>query len=198
MRFPKGDTHFKESDWDNYQILQYRELVRLSPQRKLALDCGAHAGIMTRRLSRDYDRVISFEPVHWALLASNTEDLNNVEIRPVAVGEKPGTNTISINIENSGDNVVGEGSLEINTITIDSLDISDVAAIKMDIQGSELSALLGARDTIYHDHPTLMLEIENHDPNRAPIESLMAEWDYRLAFSKNADRVYRWRGWDSY
>ena len=198
LKFPEGDTHFAPSAWQDYQLKQYTELVRLSPHRKLALDCGAHAGIMSRRMCRDYEHVIAFEPVHWELLESNTQDFANIKIIDCAVGETNTTSTISINPHNTGDNRVGSGSRQIQVIQIDSLDIHDVAAIKMDIQGSELTALLGARDTILHDHPTMMLEVEPDDPTREQIEDLMQDWGYRLASRRNADRIYTWRGWDRY
>ena len=195
LRFPTGDTHFRDSDWQTYQLLQYSELVRWAPRRTLALDCGAHAGIMTRRFARDFDSVIAFEPVHHQLLSLNTQDFASVRVIDSAVSNQSGFTTISINRENSGDNRIGEGELEITTVRIDGLNLSPVGAIKMDIQGSELWALQGAEQTIVRDHPSLMLEIESDDPNRAEIESLMNLWNYSVVYRKNADRVYSWRGW---
>lgn len=195
LRFPAGCPHFKESDWDNYQLIQYRQFVKYSPHRKTALDCGAHAGIMTRRMSKDFKNVVSFEPVHYTLLTSNTLDLHNVDIKPFGVLDHLGIVPISINLNNSGDCVIGSGPDEIEVITIDWLDLRDISAIKMDVQGSEMAALVGAARTIQRDHPTLMLEIEKDDSNREMIEETMLEWDYVKVFEKNADRVYQWCGW---
>lgn len=195
LEFPSGDTHFKQSDWDNYQLLAYHQLVEHTPHTDLALDCGAHAGIMTRRMSRDFDQVISFEPVHANLLRSNTQDLNNVQIIDKGVYYGEGIFPMQINRENSGDCVLGAGSDSITVIPIDSLNLSRVSAIKMDIQGSEYGALLGAAGTIQLSHPTLMIEIENWNPHARALQELLVNWDYVCVYQKNADRIYQWRGW---
>ena len=197
LHFPLGDTHFKKSDWDDYQLLQYRQAVAMCKARKkLAIDCGAHAGIMTRRMSKDFKRVLSFEPVHWALLGANTADLKNVTIVPHAVSNGTGSSKISINTENSGDNRVTEsGDREIQTVTLDDYDTDEVGLIKLDIQGHEYPALLGARQTILHDHPTILIEMERWDENAPKIEALLADWDYQLIQRRNADRIYVWQGW---
>jgi FkbM family methyltransferase len=197
LNFPLGDTHFKKSDWDDYQLLQYRQAVAMCKARKkLAIDCGAHAGIMTRRMSKDFKRVLSFEPVHWALLGANTADLKNVTIVPHAVSNGTGSSKISTNIENSGDNRVTEsGDREIQTVRLDDYDTDEVGLIKLDIQGHEYAALLGARQTILHDHPTILIEMERWDENAPKIEALLADWDYQLIQRRNADRIYVWQGW---
>lgn len=195
LRFPAGCPHFRDSDWNDYQLIPYRQLVKHSPNRKFAIDCGAHAGIMTRRLSEDFAHVVSFEPVHHRLLQTNTEDLNNVTIEPYGVYDSPAIVPIHINTQNSGDCVVGSGADSIEVRSIDSYGFEAVDAIKMDVQGSEYSALLGARDTILDCHPTLMIETERWDPNAQAITDLLTEWDYRLVFEKNADRIWRWIGW---
>lgn len=195
LKFPAGCPHFKDSDWADYQLQQYRQLVRYAPHQTLAIDCGAHAGIMTRRMSADFKQVISFEPVHYNLLTSNTADLNNVKIHPYGLLDAPAIVPIHINTENSGDCVVGAGDDSIEVTTIDSLDIEGVSVIKMDIQGSEYPALQGARETILHDHPTLMIETERWDPNGVAIEDFLLDMDYVMVFQKNADRIWRWTGW---
>jgi len=196
LNFPLGDTHFKKSDWDDYQLLQYRRAVDLCKQRKkLAIDCGAHAGIMTRRMSKDFKRVLSFEPVHHTLLTANTEDLKNVTVVPHAVSNGTGVNRIQLNTENSGDNRVGKGDVEISTVVLDDYDTDEVGLIKLDIQGHEYPALLGAKQTILHDHPTILIEMEKWDTNSNKIEELLADWDYDLVYRRNADRIYMWKGW---
>ena len=195
LNFPTGDTHFKPNAWAEYQLAQYQQLVKHTPRRGLAIDCGAHAGIMTRRMSRDFDQVISFEPVHHQILKANTEDLTNVDIKAFGVSDHLGELPCTINRENSGDCLIAvDGADQMPVITIDWLDLPTVDAVKMDIQGSELSALVGATKTITRDHPTLMLEIENWDPNREIILDLLKEWGYVLVFTKNADTVWRFKG----
>jgi len=195
LKFPAGCPHFKDEDWGGYQLIPYLAMVKFAPSKGLAIDCGAHAGIMTRRMARDFERVVAFEPVHHQLLKSNTEDLPNIQIEPYGVLDFTGTVPISINTENSGDNRVGRGPDTIETRELDSYRFESVSVIKMDIQGSEFAALVGARNTIQRSHPTLMIETENWDDNRTLIDELLTDWGYRVVDSKNADRIWRWTGW---
>jgi len=192
LEFPQGDAHFAASDWDNYQLLQYTQLVQGTTHRGLALDIGAHAGIMTRRMSRDFERVVSFEPIHHQLLRSNTEDLHNVTIEPYAVGNTNTTVGIYIGVENSGDCRVtkGIGDQQVEQIRLDDTDYEGVAAIKMDIQGSELSALQGAEQTILRDWPALMLELEPDDPNKRTVLELLKDWGYVCRHRRSADHIF--------
>lgn len=192
LRFPEGDTHFCSRDWEVYQVGQYKEAVRRS-HRGTALDCGAHCGIMTRRMSEDFDRVIAFEPVWWELLAENTRDRENVTIIDAAVGAEALLVGMVLNPTNTGDNhVAGEGTIQM--ITIDSLGLTEVDFIKMDIQGSEYSALLGARETIQTHRPVLMTEIEPDDPNGSKTRKLLMDWEYVPVHRRSADVVWQYKG----
>ena len=48
----------------------------------------------------------------------------------------------------------------VNSITIDSLDLEDVSAIKIDVQGADLHVLRGARETIRRCRPAIAFEVE--------------------------------------
>lgn len=199
LRFPEGDTHFKPEDWHSYQLPQYQQLVKHAPHRRLALDVGAHCGIMTRRMAQDFESVVSFEPVHTQLLMHNTSDRRNVVVHACALTDaNGGTVSMTTNTQNSGDNrISGEPtgvSITVEQRTIDSFNLAGVAAVKMDIQGSELSALRGAEQTITRDHPALMLEIENWDTNRNRIVQLLKTWGYVRVFTRNADNIFAYTG----
>jgi FkbM family methyltransferase len=195
LRFPKGDTHFHSDAWDTYQLTQYRQAVKATRNRGVAIDCGAHAGIMTRRLCEDFKNVHAFEPVHSQVLQQNTEDYRNLTIWEYAVFSSPGSAKMHIRTDNSGDCSLSTDGVEIETRTIDSFAFDTVDFIKMDIQGAELPALIGATETILECHPTLMIEIEPDDSNRSQIQDLLQDWDYSLKYTKNADWIYVWNGW---
>ena len=50
-------------------------------------------------------------------------------------------------------------------ISIDSLALTDVDLIKLDVEGHEMPALQGARETIMRHRPIVVIE-EKHDPER--------------------------------
>jgi hypothetical protein len=63
-------------------------------------------------------------------------------------------------------------------VTLDSLGLTGVTFVKLDIEGHELHALRGARETIRRDRPTLLLELEERHHPVQPVIDLLADWQY--------------------
>ena len=70
-------------------------------------------------------------------------------------------------------------SVEVSRVTIDSLELTDVRFIKMDIEGHEAAALRGAEHTIRRDSPVLLLELETRHQRIEDVIGLLARWGYR-------------------
>jgi len=135
-------------------------------------DVGAFHGILTLFFAARCARVICYEPneINHARLAENIQlnNLANVQVRKFGVGAQPGSGTLHYAPE-----MAGGGTLERNAVApvsqavqITTLD-RDIAAfglpapdlIKIDIEGWELEALEGARETLAAHHPALFLEM---------------------------------------
>lgn len=192
IKFPPGDTHFGANAWQTYQRLQYETAVRHTRQQRIALDCGAHAGIMSLRMVKTFEQVHAFEPVHHRLLKENMVAYPNFTVHPVCVSDAPGALHMNIGVENSGGCWIdGTGELAVQAVTIDSLNFTGVDFVKMDLEGWEYPALLGAEQTILRNKPVLMLEYENSSPNKPQIETRLTQWGYEKVFQKNADHVWK-------
>lgn len=129
------------------------------------VDCGAYDGDSIHDyyniVNKDKSHVIAFEPDNDNLRKLynriNKENYNNVTVIEAGAGEQKGT--LFFDTTGSMLSKVSEcGSEKIEIDTIDNV-VGDNKAtiIKMDIEGSELSALLGARNTIKRDHPILAI-----------------------------------------
>ncbi len=133
----------------------------------VALDIGAHIGTQSLIMSRAVGpsgQVISFEPqlkifrelYHNLSLnkcAHNTFLLRN------AVGDKE--QVVEMCAEGSGNEGgvgIGKGGDEARMITVDSLNLTNVSFIKMDIEGYEFPAIQGARNTIISSQPVIIFE----------------------------------------
>jgi FkbM family methyltransferase len=135
-------------------------------------DVGAFHGMLTLFFASRCARVIAYEPneINHARLVENVRlnNLANVEVRKLGVGAQPGSGMLRYSPE-----MAGGGSLDPNAtapvaqhIQITTLD-HDIAAfglpapdlIKIDIEGWELEALAGARETLAAHHPALFLEM---------------------------------------
>lgn len=144
---------------------------RYVPSSSTVLDVGANIGLSAILLSRLVHRVIAYEPSppNIAFLRRNLalNGVTNVEVRPVAVSDKPGTLRFQVARFGAGSHVVSADHLAAATVpTVDVLAIAlddeahpPIAFIKMDAEGCEPEALAGARLLLARDRPLIYMEI---------------------------------------
>ncbi len=163
------------------------ELARLNdfvPRGGTAVDVGAWYGPWTARLLRRADRVVSVEPTP-PLARQLRAAFPRAEVVEAAVSDHEGTATLHLP---EGGAIVGTSSLEdpgqggaveVRRITLDSLGLTDVRFVKLDIEGHELPALRGAAETVRRDRPVLLIEVEERIQPVAPLLELLTGWGYR-------------------
>lgn len=139
---------------------------------EVALDIGAHVGAVSLYLARKFKRVIAFEgvPATFQYLAHNVAGVANVDARNVAVGGESGE-VYFAHYPKHGQlsHISGEttaGTMNVGPIplcTIDSLKLAQVSFMKIDVEGSELAVVEGARDTIVTSRPLILIEQAGND-----------------------------------
>jgi FkbM family methyltransferase len=156
---------YEESELD-----LFRECIRPGDT---VLDVGGHIGLYTLEAARAVGasgRVISFEPSseNFAILRHNvsTNRCTNVVLVQAAVSDSVGEVTLALSRDNSGDHQVAtepgpaRASERIAAVTIDTYcaaaEVSDIAVIKMDIQGAEPLAVTGARRIIANSRDLIL------------------------------------------
>lgn len=170
---------------DNQSIQLYAGLIACCGPKPLIIDAGACFGAFTlgwaRMLARLSPRIIAFEPQAWLFhCICGTLALNDIETAMVvnaAVGKECGTANVpildytreasfgSLGLMESGekrwDYLKQEpdpgACRQVDMISIDSMGISP-EAIKLDCEGMELDALLGAESTINTSRPLIFAE----------------------------------------
>jgi len=166
----------------NFEVREYN---KLSLSGKLAIDIGAHVGIWTRRLAKDFENVIAFEPLrkHVECHEKNCEGLDNIILHEVALSNKNGTDTIRTTNFNSGMSTLLEKrktknsfTHTIETRTLDSYDLPEMDFIKIDVEGWEEQVLEGARNTILKYKPMMYIEIWNENVER--INNILSQMEY--------------------
>jgi FkbM family methyltransferase len=156
------------------------------------LDIGANFGVFTKLFSQlvgPNGSVIAFEPVPqtFRTLAAGVKrfHLRNVQAINKAVSDQVGGALMEVPqyAKSEGDNLYAahivsaknsEDTFSVNTVTIDSLQLSRVDFIKIDVEGHELEVLRGSRETLERYHPILMVEVTS----RRPVEFLCREIGY--------------------
>jgi FkbM family methyltransferase len=149
----------------------------------VVFDVGANIGFFATLISRlvgPSGRVVAIEPEpeNLGLLRANLDanGCGNVVVVPVAVGERPGSAVFSLDeatgstghlggAPTAGEMAVGTGRVRLIETPVETIDrvaagegaVPDV--IKMDIEGGELHALLGAAETLRQHRPILLSEV---------------------------------------
>ena len=146
------------------------------------MDVGAHAGQYTKLFSAmlPHGHVHAFEPGGYALSllqrVKSIRRLSNITIHPYGLGDASETRVLNVPIKESGSvgfglSFVGDQKATTRrtveeTIEIRRLDdvvqghrISRVDFIKLDIEGSELRMLVGAKATLLRFRPAIFVEL---------------------------------------
>ena len=140
----------------------------------VAIDVGANVGFHSLEFLKylnNSGKVIAIEPIEH--LAQNLRGIqnSNFEVHCCAIGRRKGIQTfheiVELNgwsgLRKRGDTPEGLGSkmYDVQVETLDSLVMQDnhrVSFIKLDLEGGEFDALLGARNLLARDKPVIVFE----------------------------------------
>lgn len=179
---PDGETHL--TSWmdkageivdgkGTYQIKKLRAALAHVKHFRTAVDIGAHCGLWSMQLAKNFDHVQAFEPVaaHRECFLKNMEaeeragayadEAAPFDLHACALGEAEGSISIRTEPTSSGDSrVAGAGDIPLRTL--DSFAFQDVDFIKIDTEGYELFAIRGGEETIKRCRPVMVVEQKGH------------------------------------
>jgi FkbM family methyltransferase len=161
---------------------EQRFLRSLELEGKVVYDIGAFEGLHTlffaRRVGRA-GRVFAFEPnprtSHRALENLELNHVKNVELLPIAIGDRSDLVPLLFDPQDAGRGSIVEGgptrrrtkaSVPVEVRPVDEL----VAAgrvpppdfVKIDVEGAEGAVLAGMEDTLRRHRPPLFIEVHGH------------------------------------
>ncbi|HZN17079.1 MAG TPA: FkbM family methyltransferase [Micromonosporaceae bacterium] len=183
-------------------------LGEIMPRGGTALDVGAWFGPWSTRMTRYADRVVALEahpdlagllrrslPRVSVVHAAASDGPGEIDLLVPAGGPAvgvccvEGSTRVEAGAAQAADPVgaadpvraaepVWGRPVAVPRLTIDSLGLTDVRFVKMDIEGHELAALRGAERTIRRDLPPVLLELEERLQPVSRVVELLASWGY--------------------
>jgi FkbM family methyltransferase len=138
----------------------------------VAVDIGANEGVYAYALSELGATVHAFEANPTFADFAKRSLGNRANVHQLALSNEIGQASFFIplaedsselhlagNLKNSHSQFERQSVIKVDVRTLDSFALSGVQFIKVDVEGSELEVLSGARETIARDHPGLLLEL---------------------------------------
>lgn len=184
----------------------------------LAVDVGAHVGLWTIRLAKAFKRVVAIEPIpsNFECLTKNVSKFDNVELLPIAVSNVDGT--VGMRDCRGGRSIgwrvdFNDPDISVDCHRLDSIccisgrdeaheiprssrpwetsEYSTVDLLKVDVDGHDYEALLGAERILRLNRPVVVIE-EKSDPNEKCTKFLIG-LGMRCIQSWKNDRLFVWK-----
>ena len=166
-----------------------RELV---PAGCTAIDVGANRGYYSWALSRVAATVEAFEPNPVLARFARSKLGKRVRLHEVALSDHEGVATLyvprraseaSLHIIGNLGNVYAHDSvdeIQVRLATLDSFGFENVGFLKIDVEGSEMEVLAGARETIRINRPSMLIELLAgiHEDHLTRIEQIKNDFGY--------------------
>lgn len=161
----------------------FDEVIKIEPDM-VWVDGGGYIGDtaidIARKTNNTYRKIISFEPDkhNIALYKANIqkEKLGNIQLEPYGLWDKQENLKFSNDPIGGGSRIEEAGETRIDTISIDEVLKGEACDfIKMDIEGAELKALMGAKKTIKKYRPQLAICIYHKPEDYVEIPKYIKE-----------------------
>lgn len=167
----------------SYEYEKRRIFEKLVTPGSVVFDIGAHVGFYTLLASElvgSSGKVFAFEPVPRNLryLRAHLEinNVKNVTVISAAVSDHSGATLFAEESSHSAAHIYLQGSFQVEMVCLDDLftqgEIPMPDFIKMDIEGGELRALVGATLLLTNGSPTIFLATHGREIHRKCCELL--------------------------
>lgn len=174
--------------------------VAQSHEHAYMVDVGAYTGLYALAAARHGAYVLALEPNPNSArrlrlnMANNPPVHGDVVDMPWAAGDREGRHPFTLHGRahmTSAASLDDHGEYMVPVTTIDALcqTASPVRAIKIDVEGYELSVLRGAHDTLSRHHPMVIAEALTDDAANELIEH-MAQYGYTHAYADKRNLIF--------
>jgi FkbM family methyltransferase len=176
----------------SYELEMQKYVAKELKRGDVFYDVGANVGFysLLGSVLTDPGRVYAFEPLPTNLdyLRKHLElnRVRNVEIVEMAISDVEDTAFFEVEDTRAMGRLRPSGSVRVRTSTLDALigqhKVTPPHCIKMDIEGAELRALLGAKECFTRYRPKLFLATHGEDVHKECCQ-LLQSWHYEFQYT---------------
>ena len=172
--FPKG---FLTEKYDQY----FDKEIIPECREEIFVDCGSFIGDTVLSFIKNYGEgswkeLYCFEPdrENFHKLEENLAEMKNKKLFNIGVSDSKQVLGF-LNKGTSGGCASESGNYQISVDSIDNIIKERVTFIKMDLEGHEIPALIGAMDHIVSDNPKMTISIYHHNTDIRTIPVLLSK-----------------------
>lgn len=205
----EGDTLYGERlKHGQYQKSNWEFVQKVLPQFRNCIDIGSNNACNAINYAKQFEWVECFEPTPLAqqLWKKTVSDNNvgNVTLHTVALGEKQTTTEILLHERNGGHNHLSHydknprtngtkcnrPTHSVDVKRLDDFEFERIDFIKIDVEGYEKFVLEGAQATIQRERPMLQLEIVGNQCYKfnyfaEDMINWIRSWNYRVVSKRD-------------
>ena len=200
-------SYWKRPIIDGKAALGYRwirKAIKLSEDRRVAVDVGANVGFWSMWLVHKFAHVHAFEPVpDLAAILPWNMPRENYTLHNCALGEQGGYVTMTVPAQATAYSHIDVPGCELRPDavgvvmrTLDSFEIQEVDLLKIDVEGYEIQMLMGAEQTIRSCRPIIVIEQSGHEQRYGVIRdsalALLMDWGARRICKIKGDYFMGW------
>lgn len=164
--------------------------IKRCRKHDVCIQAGGHAGFWPKRLAKTFKHVHTFEcePKLLECMKRNIGDTPNIMISGEALGAKVMQAKMLPHVSAGSWRIDFNGTVPVNVTTIDALNLPALDALFLDIEGYEVEALKGAKDTIRKFYP--VIHVEELPRSKLQIQTYLKNIGYRRVAQIHLDAVY--------
>jgi FkbM family methyltransferase len=171
--FPDGEHHFTKygDEVIDYQRLDREAAYSYVKRWRRALDVGANVGLFAYDFAQRFEEVVAFEPIPETKECLEVNVPPNVRVEPYAIVDRSATLEMYRTGSSGGSFICNHCGVvtpdlqmkpgrivKVEGRPVDSYHFDAVDLIKLDVQGAEYLAIVGARETILRHRPVILVE----------------------------------------
>lgn len=159
----------------------YFDLDILKCDNETFVDVGSYIGDTTIDFInsyQNYNKIFCYEMTDdiFEMLLKNTNKYPNIECKKKAISDKSEILKFNFsNIDASANKIEEDGNTTIEAVSLDDDIKEKITLLKMDIEGYEKKAIIGAKKHISEEHPKLLISVYHNHEDLWKIPKLIEE-----------------------